>query len=166
MGVTIHNLASLKSFERRLEAASQGRFLPELGRRVSAAFMKEVADEFRESRDPYGNAWAPVERNRRKDRRARARRAARGLAIRSDKPLIDTGRMRGSVIARMVGSAVRVAIPVEYASFHQYGTRFIKRRQILPEVNTGGLGPRWTMALNREASAVLNKALGGEGGHE
>lgn len=162
MGVTVRNLGStsLEAIQRRLTAASQGKFLPELGKRVSAALMKEVADEFRQSRDPYGQPWKAVHRNRGRDRRARARRAAKGLAPRADKPLIDTGRMRASVIARVVGSEVRVAIPVEYASYHQKGTRTIPRRQMLPESDTGGLGHRWTQAINREAIAVLNKSLG------
>lgn len=159
MGVTARNLASLEGIQRRLTAVAQGKYLPELGKRVSAALMKEVADEFRQSRDPYGNLWAPVHRDRAKDRRARARRVAKKLAARADKPLIDTGRMRASVIARVIGSEVRVAIPVEYASYHQYGTRSIARRQMLPEADTGGLGHRWTQAINREAIAVSNKAL-------
>lgn len=166
MGVTVRNLATLQGFERRLEAAAQGRFIPELGKRVAAGLMKEVGDEFRQSRDPYGKPWAPVVRNRLRDRRARARRIAKGKPILADKPLIDTGRMRASVIARVIGNEVRVAIPVEYASYHQYGTRTIARRQMLPEADTGGLGPRWTMVLNRESIAVLNKALGGKGGGE
>lgn len=161
MGLAIVDLAAFRDAQRRLDAVAHGEFKNELGRRVSVAFRKEVADEFRESRDPYGNAWKPVFRNRKRDRRARARREAKGLVIRADKPLIDTGRLRASVIARAVGTDVRVSLPVEYASYHQRGTRTIARRQILPDAETGGLGPRWTLALNREVVAVLKKALPG-----
>lgn len=155
----IVNVAALRDLESRLQEVERGRWLEELGTRMAVAFMKEVADEFRESRDPYGKPWKPVFRNRRRDRRARERRAARGQPLRADKPLIDTGRMRASVIARAVGSEVRVAIAVDYASYHQHGTPTIARRQILPELDTGGLGPRWALAARRETDMVLTKML-------
>jgi phage gpG-like protein len=159
MPILVRNLQAFVDFQKRVAGA--GALLPEIARRVGAAFVKQVADEFRESRDPYGNPWAPVYRNRARDRRARARRLAAGKAIRADKPLIDTGRLRASVVARTEGSEVRIALPVEYASYHQTGTRKMVRRQILPEADTGGLGPRWTMAANKEISAVLLKHFGG-----
>ena len=155
MGLVVRNLREFEQF--RAKVAEAPYLIPILAKRIGAAFVKEVADEFKESRDPYGNAWAPVVRNRLKDRRARARRAKAGKAARSDKPLIDTGRLRGSVVARTSGGQVRIALPVEYASYHQYGTRVIKRRQILPESDTGGLGPRWSAAASKEAIAVLNE---------
>jgi phage gpG-like protein len=154
MALVVKNLRSFEDF--RSKVAEAPRLLPGLAKRIGAAFVKQVADEFKESRDPYGNPWKPVVRNRRRDIRARARRAAKGLSARADKPLIDTGRLRGSVVARTEGSVVRIALPVEYASYHQYGTRTIARRQILPESDTGGLGPRWSQAANKETIAVLN----------
>jgi phage gpG-like protein len=160
MAVIARDLGAFTDLKRRLEAAARGGFLPELAARIGAAFVKQVADEFRESRDPYGNPWAPVVRNRARDRRAKASRAKRGLPARADKPLIDTGRLRGSAVARVSGTEVRIALPVEYASYHQQGTRRMVRRQILPEGDTGGLGPYWTMAANKESAAVMLKHLG------
>lgn len=159
MGVTLRNPLDLRDLQQRLKDAARGKFIPELGRRVAAALMKEVADEFRHSRNPYGKPWAPLARERARNLRANRRRAAKGKPPRRSKPLIDTGRMRGSVIARAVGSEVRVSIPVDYASYHQYGTRTIPQRQMLPEASTGGLGPRWTLAIRKETEAVLQKQL-------
>jgi phage gpG-like protein len=156
MGLTIRNLRALEHIRERVERVRPD-LLPLVARRVAAGFMKEVADEFRRSRDPYGNPWAPVNRSRGKDRRARARRLAAGKPVKADKPLVDTGRLRGSVVARAVGTEVRIALPVEYASYHQYGTRRIKRRQILPEADTGGLPPRWIGIATKEALAVLDE---------
>lgn len=155
MGLVVRNLREFEQF--RSKVAEAPYLIPVLAKRIGAAFVKQVADEFKESRDPYGNAWAPVMRDRLKDRRARARRVKQGKAPKADKPLIDTGRLRASVVARTDGGTVRIALPVEYASYHQYGTRSIKRRQILPESDTGGLGPRWSTAASKEATAVLNE---------
>lgn len=160
MGVVVKDLRALKDLQRRLLGAAAVE--PELTKRLGVAFMKEVADEFRQSRDPYGKPWAPVVRNRKRDRRARAKRAAAGKPPKADKPLIDTGRMRASVVARTERSTVRIAIPVQYASFHQDGTKRIPRRQMLPDATTGGLGPRWSAVAQREAIAVLNKHFGGK----
>ena len=130
---------------------------------VGAAFMKELTDEFLRSHDPYGNPWAPLkkQRNRLRDRRARARRAKAGKPLRADKPLVDTGRMRGSAAFRVEENGVRMVIPTSYASFHQDGTGRIPRRQMLPAANTGGLGQRWSAAAEKAIRAVLNKRFPG-----
>lgn len=160
-GVVLKTPLALEQLKERLAYAARGAFLPELGARVGAAILKEIADEFRQSRNPYGVAWAPVFRNRRRDRVARARRAKAGKPVKADKPLIDSGRLRASPVARMVGTNVHVALPVDYASYHQLGTKRIQRRQILPEDETGGLGTLWTLAITRESNAVMEKMLKG-----
>lgn len=130
------------------------------------AVLKLIADEFRESRDPYGNAWkAPV--------------------LRDGKPLLDTGRLRASFTAQEVAGGLAVTTNVKYASTHQYGAtiepvradalrfqargkkRFytlkrsiIPRRQMLPERDTGGIGPIWSATLKSETDKVLRKILG------
>jgi phage gpG-like protein len=154
MGLVMKNLAAFEHFRERIANVVPD-LLPVVAKRIGVAFVKQVADEFRQSRDPYGNAWAPVSRNRRRDVRARAARAKAGKPPKTDKPLIDTGRLRGSVAATTEGTEVRVALPVEYASYHQYGTRRIKRRQILPEANTGGLPSSWVAAATSESVLAL-----------
>lgn len=162
MPIIRRNFRAFEDFHQHVDEIARGLLMPKIAKRVGAAFIKQVADEFRESRDPYGNPWAPVFRTRARDVRARASRARRGLAPRADKPLIDTGRLRASPVARINGTEVRIALPVEYASYHQFGTRRIRRRQILPEADTGGLGDRWTMAVNKEIAAVMLEHFGGK----
>jgi phage virion morphogenesis protein len=149
VGVAAVNLRDFEDFRERMRDAAAARFMPEIATRVGAALVKQVADEFRESRDPYGRAWAPV------FRRVKGRK---GLV--QGKPLIKTGRLRASVVAKISGSEVRIALPVEYASYHQFGTRTIPQRQILPDTGAG-LGPRWSAAVSKEIKAVLNKNVGG-----
>jgi phage gpG-like protein len=157
MGLVIRNLRAFQDLQRQVAEVARGELMPRIAKRVGPALLKQVADEFRESRNPYDKPWLPLARERSRNRRANARRARAGKARRASKPLIDTGRLRASPVARVDGTQVRVSLPVEYASYHQQGTRTIPRRQILPEQATGGLGERWTQAINREVDAVLKE---------
>lgn len=113
---------ALRGLIDRISALKDPRLTNELSQRIGAGFTKLVADEFKESVGPDGKPWKPVQRNRKRDRLARERRARAGKPIRGDKPLIDTGRMRASVTAiQSSGSTVRIAIPVDYAGVHQNG---------------------------------------------
>lgn len=157
------DFAKLAALRVRVDGAGQAEELrADLAKVLGVAALKQVADSFRQSRDPYGKPWAPVFRNRARDRRSRASRARRGLAARADKPLVDTGRLRGAATAPASMSTssvgVRIAIPVEYASHHQYGTRRIPQRQILP---VGELGPIWREALNKAALPAVRRYFRG-----
>jgi hypothetical protein len=156
MPVIARGLGNLQRFQRQLDTIP--RVLPKVAERVGVALVKEVMDEFRESRDPYGKPWAPVHRNRRRDRAARNRRIARGLAPKADKPLIDTGGLRASTGFKVTGSSVRVFLSKDYASYHDKGTRRIKRRQILP--SPGKLPERWERAVEKEARRGMNEHFG------
>lgn len=161
MGLIVRNLRAFRGLQKRLDDVARGGFVEDIAKRVGATLLKQVSDEFRDSRDPYGEPWAPVYRNRRRDRLARRRRAARGLPVRADKPLVDTGRLKASPVARVSGRSVRIALPVAYASFHNEGTRRIRKRQILPDAGRG-LGPHWGPAVRKETMGVLTKTLKGK----
>lgn len=147
MGISGDFSALAKLTDRISEAKIRG-LLPKVAQRIGAAAVKQISDEFRESRDPYGQPWKPL----------KSPRGRQGKKKRSDKPLIDTGRLRASFRAQPDGATVRVSTDVDYAEFHQDGTSRIPRRQILPD-DDGGLGPRWSAAFEKEAEAVLTKAL-------
>lgn len=150
----------LDELRRRAALVASPAFTEEVTRRLAATATKLLADEFRNSRDPYGRPWKPVFRNRIRDRRARARGGAR--ARKADKPLRDTGRLMAAAIAapQASGTTVRVLIPVEYASYHQEGTSRIAQRQIVPDA-AGGLGPIWTQAFERETKAAYDEVMEG-----
>jgi hypothetical protein len=158
MGVTARGISNLQRFQRRLETIPQA--LPKVAERVGVALVKEVMDEFRQSRDPYGTPWAPVVRNRRRDRAAKNRRIARGLAVKADKPLLDTGGLRASTGFAVVGTGVRVFLSKDYASYHDKpGPRSrIKRRQILP--SPGKLPEKWERAVEKESTRGLSEHFG------
>jgi phage gpG-like protein len=165
------DFGALDVLMRKMRAMAYGPVLKEeLVHRLAATAIKLMADEFRQSHDPYGTAWKPVFRNRKKDKAARKRRylrqskAGKAIATRADKPLIDSGRLRAAATASTAdsssGSTVRVTIPVEYASYHQDGTRHIARRQIVPDA-AGGLGPIWEEAFRKTIEDKLVESMGG-----
>lgn len=152
--------------KRAAEVASAG-FREQLAQRLGVTAVKLLADEFRESKDPYGRGWLPVYRNRLRERRARARALKQGnwqRAQRRDKPLVDTGRLRAAATApaHVSGALVTVSIPVDYASYHQEGTRHIVRRQIVPDA-AGGLGPIWEEAFRKETERAVIETMKGGG---
>ncbi len=108
---------------------------------------------FRGQVDPYGRAWASVERG--------------------GTPLIKTGQMRQSGSMEVTQAGFRIGIAVPYAAYHQFGTkrrRFgltksarkkagrggIRRRTMIPTNELGGLG-RWKPALDAVAAKVMKR---------
>ncbi len=170
MGVRV-NVAALADVKRRVDALANRAHVEEaMARGLGAAAIKLIADGFRNSVDPYGKPWKKVFRRGRRHVAARRRAfmrfskgggSAAGLTLKADKPLIDTGRLRAAATAKAAsqpsGAQIRIVIPVEYASYHQTGTKHIARRQIVPDASTGGLGPIWTKALERTARQVLSE---------
>lgn len=150
---------ALGALQHRLDEAKRAGLIQEAAKVIGAAAYKLVADEFKESRAPDGAPWAPVQRNRKRDRAARGRRAASGRTVRGDKPLIDTGRLRGSLANHTAGSTVRLSLPVVYAPFHQFGTRRMVQRQILP---TGQLPPHWSSLFEKETMKLVQRRLKGK----
>jgi phage gpG-like protein len=61
-----------------------------------------IADQFKDGRDPYGNAW-------------------KKLAFRNGQPLRDTGKLSASFMAKVKGDKVIIGTPVAYAPIHQKG---------------------------------------------
>ncbi len=157
-----------------------------LAQELAAEARKQVADEFREERDPYGNPWAPL--NSRKGRILR-----------------DTGYMAGHVGTAPSRDGFRLSFLAPYAIVHQNGAhvgprprkggaiptnkagKFISKRQarrnktstrvklfgahssrgfdvprraLLPTRTLGGLGPIWTPAFARVTRKLVSRSLG------
>lgn len=146
---------------------------PELGVAISqalgAAAMKQLNDEFLQSRDPYGQTWAP-------------------LKLRRGKPLLDTGRLRASARLTQRSLGFEIALTANYARTHQEGAvivprrarmlswkvrgskrRYfakrvvIPRRQMIPDPPDSS--PIWNKAMEEAGNAVIRRhfTLGGPG---
>ncbi len=133
-GLTIPGLRS------RIAGLSGPAFRAKLSQVLSAAAFKMTMDTFHRSTDPYGRAWAR-------------------LKVRKGKPLLDTGRMRASTYFVPLASGFRVDFSANYAVHHQYGTRRMVRRQMIPMPETGGLPPTWSERFDKETEALITREL-------
>jgi phage gpG-like protein len=153
-------LSGLTSKLKRLTAPS---LRQDLSKVVGAEALAQVQLGFRGSRDPYGNAWA-------------------SLALRSGKPLLDTGRLRNSFSAQVTATGFAIGTAASYAATHQNGAtilpkngRFLKfrvgrrggrwyqlkkatipRRQMVPQ---GELGAIWKDAFDKAATRFVSRIL-------
>lgn len=89
---------------------------------------KLVDDAFYKSIDPNtGTAWQPLAESTIKKRRQG-----------SSKPLIDTGRLRGSIATKAGDKSITYGTNVVYGGPHQFGTKKIPQRRFLPtDFSTG-----------------------------
>ena len=170
---------SMAQLRARLEGLRGIQFRARLAQNLAEAARTEVANEFRDERDPYGVPWEP-------------------LKHRQGKILRDTGRMAASVATAQVGAdGFKIVIGANYAKYHQEGTkpfqvkergarqnargRFvgararsatllrirahtnpgIPRRQMLPSADRGGLGPIWRASLDKVARKLIDDQLRG-----
>ena len=103
---------------------------PQLAKAVAPRLRMEVTKEFRQGVDPYGKAWKPL--------------APRTLEKHGPPPLTDSGSMKGGLISKALGYAIRMDLP-HPAFLHQYGWR---RRMAQPRPVKGYLGgERRTVAM-------------------
>jgi len=94
-----------------------------------------VADGFQAETDPYGKAWAK-------------------LKVRQGKILQDKGRLKNSWHRVQVSAAgFRIAAGVDYATYHQSGTRRMVARRMVPD--GGRLPQAWRAKMIAAATEVL-----------
>ena len=87
----------------KLGQFANGRAQASLAKAISQEAVTQAQLSFRESRDPYGTAWAP-------------------LKHRKGKPLLLTGRLRASISVQAISpTSFRIGTNVRYAVFHQKG---------------------------------------------
>lgn len=92
--------------------AALGPELPALLEAIGNDLKESTRLRFKDGRGPDGQAWKPLSPITRLLRR-------QGSGV----PLNDTGRLKNSIIMRVVGDAVEVGTEVCYAPVHQFGAR-------------------------------------------
>lgn len=150
MGVREGTPGALAELARKVRDCQAVGFKVALAQTLAATALHELEQGFLGERDPYGKPWAPLKYKRRRGARAAA------------KILRDTGRMYNSRAVEPTGPGFRLTLTAKYAATHQYGdlSRGIPRRQMVPEKDTGGLGPIWLEAFNKDASAFMRRRMG------
>lgn len=99
---------------------------------LGSEIIRLINDGFEAERNPYGVKWKKI------------RRAGRILQ--------KSGIMRGSFKVRYLAKAVSVFASVNYASFHQFGTRNMVRREMVP---ARGLPRLWRRDLDGTVDEFL-----------
>ncbi len=140
MGVT-GDFTKLDRLIKKLDAAARGAAMESVKKALADEATSQLAFGFRMSRDPYGTPWRPLKR-------------------RQGKPLLDTGRLRGSFSAQLTSTGFRIGSNVVYAAPHQFGSKRGRppQRRMLPS-GARGLGPIWTKAFKSAANDAFRKFL-------
>ncbi len=107
---------------------------------------------------PDGVPWAPLKRPRSRPRDKRKGRKAGSV----DLPLRDSNTLMNSLTANgpgsvdeISGNTLRWGTSVFYAPFHQYGTRYIPRRQFL------GMTPELQARIDSVLKKFIAKLIAG-----
>ncbi len=130
---------TLSSFIEKLERLDSGSFIGEVRRQVATEGLKLINAGYRDSVDPYGNRWQPLKR-------------------RDGKPLVLTGAFRDTWMAYPTPTGVRFLSGVDYGAYHQYGTKTIPFRRVIP-LKTLGMPRPWLDVINKAYSASVRKAV-------
>ena len=178
------DFAALKRLMDRVGPPGVRALTPRVAQRMAATADKLLGDEFHQSRDPYGNPWQPLAYRRGKPlektgRMSRSRTAqADGATVKvtiwttyaiyhqkGTQPHQRAGgaipqSRRGRFISKRKAAQAK-ASSQKVAIFGAYQHGGIPRRQMLPEASTGGLGPIWSAAFEKDANDVVREALGG-----
>lgn len=127
---------------------------------IAQELAAEVQLGFRRQRDPYGEPWAPLKRDRARNVAAaeQNRRTGRGRRSSKGKILRDTGRLANSLLGKANGGQVVIGTNVEYAPYHQYGTRHMVDRRIIPMT---AFPEKWASIVAHVVKVVMaNRAPG------
>jgi phage virion morphogenesis protein len=110
---------------------------------IGRVLVNRIRFCFRNSTSPWGTPWAP-------------------LRYRKGRPLIDTGRLRRSIVFKATKGAVEIGTNVKYARVHQFGAKLKSRDQVLA---FGPGGKFQSRKQSRKAFYVVNVAFArvGEG---
>lgn len=137
------NAGPLLDISARIEAAARMGWPTN---EINARLLAKVRRGFRNSTDPYGQKWAPIQPRWRNKKRA------------PGQPLLDTGRLRNSIRGATTTNTMRIFTDVEYAQYHQLGQR-VRKRAILPDER--GLPPEWDAEITKSIRARLKSVLEG-----
>ena len=125
------DFAALRAFERKINAVPSA--LDEVSDALAEEALTLIGDGFKSERDPYGKPWAPTQR---------------GGRILQDRGILRQYRKR-SVTRR----GFRIAAGADYGGFHQGGTRYLKRRMMVPR--RGRLPSKWKAAFVEAGTEIL-----------
>lgn len=138
----VGQFAELAELARRLDDIEDGIV------EVSKAMAQEVMDslipgQFEKQGAPDGSKWKEI--------------ARKGQILRDTGALL-TGWGRQKSKATVTGKGFTIINPVPYAPYHQFGTKRMDARKMVPE--SGDLPPHWEESLRETAEEAMQLILG------
>lgn len=113
--------------------------------RLGTVWTGDIKRGFTEGRDLYGDQWAALKNPSEK----------RGGS--SAKPLLDTGRLVGSINFVIQDGKLIISTNVPYGKFHQDGTQNIRKRAFLPDER--GLPTKFKNDLEQSLESILKNMV-------
>jgi phage virion morphogenesis protein len=115
-------------------------------RAIGNALVANVSLGFVDGTDPWGRKWSPLS----------ALTASRRKGGNGGQPLMDTGRLRGSITYKATKDGVVIGTNVKYATTHQFGAKQgqygrTKRNGPIP---WGNIPPRPFLPISGAQSAL------------
>lgn len=133
------DFGAFEEFGKRIAKAGSAATMRDIMAAVGEEAVELVREGFEKESDPYGSKWA-------------------ALKYRSGRILQDTGRLRSSVHRQSAtANRVSVGLSATYASFHQFGTRRMPRRAMLP---TGRMPRSWSTRIRKAAQLAWRSSAG------
>jgi len=121
------NFAALEKMTQGLAKLSSPSTVVKVAFATQEVLVTEVRLAMRGERTPYGEPFAPLKRDRTRNKKA----AKKSGMSSKGKILRDTGRLANSIVGSIDGARAMVGTNAKYGAFHQYGTRKMVSRQFL-----------------------------------
>lgn len=165
----------LRQLAQKMRQLASPAFRQEMAKALGAAALKALHDGFRRGVDPYGRPWKKLKSRTGQPLRDRGvleasysvQPSAGGFSLGTN--LIQaTVHQYGAVIVPKSKTLLRFQVRGKPTKSNKRGKLSgwiyakkvtIDQRQMVPEMETGGLG-NWGEALNREAAALLDQHFG------
>lgn len=121
------NFAALERMSQDLARLASPAVTLRVALAIKEVLVTEVRLSMRKEQTPYGDALAPLKRDRTRNKKAAKKngRSSKGKILR------DTGRLANSIAGSIDGARVMVGTNVKYGAFHQYGTQKMVSRPFL-----------------------------------
>lgn len=130
----------LHGWLKKLEAKN---LLETVSRNVGEEIIGLIKDEFRAEKDPYGTGWK------------KPKKYPDGRKVLSGK----TSRLKGGWhVVKATKRGFTVASAVNYATFHQTGTKYIPQRRIVPDA---AIPQKWRRAIRDTIQEAFQQHFNG-----
>ena len=135
------DFGALREFAGQLEKAGHSKALQELSENLAEEALDLVAEGFKGEHDPSGRSWKP-------------KKKPDGRSILVGK----TSRLRRGWHRKVANTrGFTIGPAVKYAGYHQFGTRTIPARRMVPK--RGRLPSAWKSGFSHVAQTYLRKTF-------